>query len=108
VTERAFESVWDAIEDAPEAAENMKLRSLLMSEIEGEIGRRGWTQAEAAAALGITQPRVSDLVRGKIGLFSIDALVAMASAMGRRIEVRFVDTSASGERGPRHDAAGRR
>jgi predicted XRE-type DNA-binding protein len=97
VTEKAFASVWDAIEDTPEAAENMKLRSLLMSEIEREIRRRGWTQAEAAAALGITQPRISDLVRGKIGLFSIDALVAMVSAMGRRVEVRFVDAAPATE-----------
>jgi predicted XRE-type DNA-binding protein len=104
VTEKTFVSVWDAIEDTPEAAENMKLRSLLMSEIEREIRRRGWTQAEAAAALGITQPRVSDLVRGKIALFSIDALVALVSAMGRRVEVRFVDAPPPAGGGARHDA----
>jgi predicted XRE-type DNA-binding protein len=89
MTPKAYASVWDAIEDTPEAAENMKVRSHLMRHIESEIARRGWTQAEAAAQLGVTQPRISDLTRGKIALFGIDSLVNMVAAMGMHVEVRL-------------------
>lgn len=82
-----FASVWDAIEDTPAEAENMKLRSGLMMALTARIEREGWTQAEAAGVFGVTQPRVSDLVRGKIDRFGIDALVNMAAAAGLRIEL---------------------
>ncbi|ACH82441.1 transcriptional regulator, XRE family [Acidithiobacillus ferrooxidans ATCC 53993] len=81
-----FDSVWDAIEDTPEEAENMKLRSALMMALKDHIDRAGLSQAQAAKLFGVTQPRISDLMRGKIGLFGLDALVNMASAAGLRIE----------------------
>lgn len=77
-----FASVWDAIENTPAEAENMKLRSALMMALEKQIRDHGWTQAEAARRLGVTQPRVSDLLRGKINEFGLDALVRMAVAAG--------------------------
>jgi predicted XRE-type DNA-binding protein len=83
-----FASVWDAIEDTPAEAENMKLRSKLMMELEGYITRTGMSQADAAKLFGVTQPRVSDLMRGKINLFGLDALVNMAAAAGLHIEMR--------------------
>jgi predicted XRE-type DNA-binding protein len=83
-----FASVWDAIEDTPAGAENMKLRSVLMMALEQHIKVQGWTQAEAAQLLGVTQPRVSDLMRGKIDLFGIDTLVNMLTAAGLRVEMR--------------------
>ncbi len=83
----SFESVWDAIEDTPAEAENMKLRSALMMSLEGHIRGQGWTQAEAARRLGVTQPRVSDLLRGKIHLFGLDTLVNMVAAAGLTIEM---------------------
>lgn len=83
-----FASVWDAIEDTPAEAENMKLRSSLMMALKKQISRHGWTQADAAARFGVTQPRVSDLMRGKINLFALDALVNMAVAAGLHIEMR--------------------
>jgi predicted XRE-type DNA-binding protein len=86
-TER-FASVWDAIEDTPAEAENMKLRSALMMALKGHIERTGLTQAEAAKLLGVTQPRVSDLVRGKINLFALDSLVNMAVAAGMQVEIK--------------------
>jgi len=67
---------------------NMKLRSILMRAIKQHIVRSEMSQAEAAQLLGVTQPRVSDLMRGKISLFALDALVNMASAAGLRIEMR--------------------
>lgn len=72
-----FTSVWDAIEDTPEEAENMKLRSVLMTALKNHLTRTEISQAEAAKLFGVTQPRVSDLMRGRINLFSLDALVNM-------------------------------
>ena len=86
---QAFESVWDAIEDTPAEAENMKLRSRLMMEIADHIKRHKLSQAEAAKLFAVTQPRVSDLLRGKIQRFSIDALINMAVSAGIKIEMRF-------------------
>ncbi|WP_122520613.1 helix-turn-helix domain-containing protein [Pannonibacter phragmitetus] len=83
-----FASVWDAIEDTPEEAENMKLRSMLMMALKSHIERAGLNQAQAAQMFGVTQPRVSDLMRGKINLFGLDALVNMATAAGLRIEMQ--------------------
>ena len=87
-----FTSVWEAIEDTPEAAENMKLRSVLMMALKGQIARSGLSQAQAAKLLGVTQPRVSDLMRGKINLFALDALVNMATTAGLRIEMRVLES----------------
>jgi predicted XRE-type DNA-binding protein len=83
-----FASVWDAIEDTPDAAEHMRIRSSLMISLKQHVKEQGWTQTEAAAALGVTQPRVSDLMRGKISLFGIDALISLLSAAGLRVEVQ--------------------
>lgn len=88
-----FDSVWDAIEDTPAEAENMKLRSALMMALEARIKSQGWTQGEAARRLGVTQPRVSDLVRGKIDLFSLDSLVNMAVAAGLHVDLRIADAA---------------
>jgi predicted XRE-type DNA-binding protein len=88
-----FANVWDAIADTPEEAANLTLRSELMDEIEAIIKRNGWTQAEAAKRCGVTQPRINDLLRGRIARFSIDALVNIASALGRRVTVRLDDAA---------------
>jgi predicted XRE-type DNA-binding protein len=86
-----FASVWDAIEDTPEAAENMKLRSSLMIAIKRHIRARDLTQSAAARQFGVTQPRISDLMRGKIDLFGLDALVNMAAAAGLHVELRVLE-----------------
>ena len=84
-----FENVWDALEDDPAVAENLKLRSALMLELERYIKREKWTQAEAAKRLGVTQPRISNLMRGKINAFSLDHLVKMAASAGLRITLKL-------------------
>lgn len=89
MTKESFTSVWDAIEDTPAEAENMKLRSVLMISLEQHIRAEGWTQAEAGRRLGVTQPRISDLFRGKVGLFGLDTLVNMAVAAGLHVELRI-------------------
>lgn len=81
-------SVWEAIEDTPAEVENMKLRSELMMALKKHIARTEMGQAQAAKLFGVTQPRVSDLMRGKINLFGIDALVNMAAAAGLHVEIR--------------------
>jgi len=66
----------------PAEAEHLRVRSLLMIELEQLIAKNGWTQAAAAKVFGVTQPRVSDLVRGKIDKFSVDMLIEMLGRAG--------------------------
>lgn len=84
---KRFASVWDAIEDsAPEAA-NLRLRAEIANELIENLRRRKLTQARAAALLGITQPRVSDLMRGRLDRFSLDTLVNLAEHAGLRATI---------------------
>lgn len=80
--EQRFASVWDAIEDTPQQAASMRARSELMMAMQGWVKASGKTQAEVAKLFGITQPRMSDLMRGKISLFSLEALMDMATVAG--------------------------
>jgi predicted XRE-type DNA-binding protein len=83
-----FKSVFDAIADSPEEALNMKLRTALIREIHIKVAATGWTQKKTAHQLGITQPRVSDLLRGKLSKFSLDALVNMLARLGSEVELK--------------------
>ena len=87
MSEHRFDSIWDAIESTPGDAENMKLRSELMIALKAHIEAKGWTQTEAAKRMGVTQPRVSDLMRGKVQVFALDALVNAASAAGLSVKL---------------------
>ena len=93
MSNQRFASAWDAIEDTPEEAENMKLRSVLMTALKNQITRAEMSQAQAAKLFGVTQPRISDLMRGKINLFGLDALVNMATAAGLHIEMRVLEAA---------------
>lgn len=84
-----FNSVWDAIEDTPAQAENMKLRSALMLALKDHIAKEGLSQSKAAKLFGVTQPRISDLMRGRIDLFAIDTLVNMLTTAGLRVELHI-------------------
>ena len=90
-----FTSVWDAIEDTPQEAASMKARSALMMELSAVIQSSGMTQGDAAAMFGVTQPRVSDLMRGKINLFSLDTLIDMAATAGMSPTVKVSRPKAS-------------
>ena len=81
-TKQRFASVWDAIEDTPQDAASMRARSALMMSLTEAMKVQGLTQVQAAALFGVTQPRISDLTRGKVALFSLDALVDMATTAG--------------------------
>jgi predicted XRE-type DNA-binding protein len=93
MSRKRFADIWEAIEDSPVDAENMKLRSALMIALTEQIRQRKWTQAEAAKRLGVTQPRISDLMRGKIDVFGLDTLVNMAAAAGLHVELRVASTA---------------
>jgi len=86
----SYASVWDALADTPEQAANLRARAELMQQIATIVTEKGWTQAEAAAQCGVTQPRMSDLLRGRVSNFSLDALVNIATAIGRRVHVELL------------------
>jgi predicted XRE-type DNA-binding protein len=71
----------------------MKLRSILMTALRDYIAKTQMTQGQAAKHFGVTQPRVSDLMRGKINLFGLDALVNMPTMAGLQIEMRVLDAA---------------
>ena len=73
----------------PEEAQHLLVRSELMLKIEKLLKEKGLTQAAAARSMGVSQPRVSDLLRGKIGLFSTDSLIDMLAKLGVTVRVAF-------------------
>ena len=85
---RSFESVWEALEDDPVRVENLKLRSVLLMEVAEKIHSMGVTQTRAAEILGISQPRVSALLQGRIERFRLDGLVDMAHRLGLNVSIR--------------------
>jgi predicted XRE-type DNA-binding protein len=87
--EQAFESVWDALEDSPSEAENMKLRSSLLIAISEAVS--GWhlPQRESAKRLGVTEPCLSDILRGRVGRFDLDTLVAFAARAGLAVHLEI-------------------
>ena len=85
----SFDSVWDAIADTPAEAANLRARAELMIQIAEIIKASGWKQAEAATRCGVTQPRINDLLRGRVSRFSLDALVNIATALGCRVHVEL-------------------
>ncbi len=72
---------------SPGEAEHLKVRSDLMLNLQKTIVARRLKQGDAAELLGVTQPRVSDLMRGRIDLFSIDALIDMLAKLGIRAKI---------------------
>ncbi len=87
MTDERFESVWDALADSPEEAENLRLRALLIRAVSGVVNTWDITQKEAAERLQITQPRLNDLLKGKVGKFSLDALVNMLAGADLQLKV---------------------
>lgn len=84
-----FKNVWDALEDDPAERESLKIKSRMMIDIEQHIKNLGITQAQAAKKMGVTQPRVSDLVNGKTDRFTIDMLITMLARLGLHVEIKL-------------------
>ena len=92
-----FASVWDAIEDDPVVARALERRANLLLLVRKKLETAKYTQIEAAKVLKISRPRVSDLQRGKINLFSLDTLMEFLERLGEEvhIEVRKAKRSAA-------------
>jgi predicted XRE-type DNA-binding protein len=84
---RTFANVWEAIEDSPEEAATMTMRSNIMSAVKKQVHDWNTTQARAAHRLGITQPRLNDLLQGRINRFSLDALLTLATRAGLKVKI---------------------
>lgn len=82
-----YDSVWEAIADTPGQAANLRARAELMRQIAEYVNKQRWTQVEAAQQCGVTQPRMNDLLRGRVSRFSLDALVNISTALGCRVRV---------------------
>ena len=87
IATETYASVWDALAGTPQEAAHLKVCSELMGQIAALVEARGWTQVEAARRCGVTQPRLNDLLRGRLSRFSLDALVNIATALGCRVHV---------------------
>ncbi|WP_339439620.1 helix-turn-helix domain-containing protein [Pseudomonas sp. EA_15y_Pfl1_P104] len=87
-------SVWDALVDTPEEAENLRVRSTLMRAITKAVKSWNVSQTEAAERLHVTQPRLNDLLKGKISKFSLDALVNMLAGANLELEVSVTNKAA--------------
>jgi predicted XRE-type DNA-binding protein len=85
----SYASVWDALADTPAEAANLRARAELMQQIAAIVEENEWTQVDAAKNCGVTQPRINDLLRGRVSRFSLDALVNIATAIGRRVHVEL-------------------
>lgn len=88
-----FDDVFDALTDTPAEAANMKARSELLSGIRARVTSWDLTQADAAARLGVTRPRLNDLMRGKLDKFSLDALVNLATAAGFALHIQMFEAA---------------
>lgn len=90
-----FTRIWDAIENTPQEAASMRARSELMMNLTEIIRKQGVTQVQAAALFGVTPPRVSDLMRGKVNLFSLGTLIDMAATAGLAPTVKITHPKAN-------------
>lgn len=86
---RVFSNVWDALEDDASIAANLKLRSTLMMKITEYVADNGLTQSQAAINLGTTQPRLNDVLRGKIDKCTVDRLVNMLTRVGYSVDIQI-------------------
>ncbi len=95
---KRFSRVWDAIEDTPQQAAGMRARSELLMALQAWVKSNGMIQAEAAKLFGITQPRMSDLMRGKVSLFGLESLLNMATVAGLEPHVTIKKPKAARKR----------
>jgi predicted XRE-type DNA-binding protein len=84
---KTFANVWDALEDGAEEAATMTMRSNVMIAIKDQVRSWNTTQASAARRLGITQPRLNDLLTGKINKFSLDTLLTLATRARLKVKI---------------------
>ena len=93
MSSETYENVWDALADTEQEAANLKARSALFHAIRKTVESWNVPQEEAAHRLGLTRPRLNDLLRGKLSNFSLDALVNIATAAHLNIEIRIKEAA---------------
>jgi predicted XRE-type DNA-binding protein len=91
---QTFASVWEALEETPEEAANMRLRSQLAIALRGVVEAWATTQAQAARRLGVTQPRLNELLRGRLERFSLDTLIGLAERAGLAVRIEITRAAA--------------
>ena len=89
----SYENIWDALADTAGEAANMQAKTELMRQIVAIVKKNNWTQVEAAKRCAVTQPRINDMLRGRISRFSLDALVNIAAALGQRVHIDLTTSS---------------
>ena len=87
---RTFASVWDALEDTPEAIADMKVRSSLLIELKDIIKASGWTPDEAAKRCGLDHTAIDELLDGNVDLFPLEKLVGIAARLDRDVRVELL------------------
>ncbi len=90
---QSFANVWDALENTPQEAASMSMRSSLLIAIDQRVRSWNVTQTEAAKRLGITQPRLNDLLRGRITNFSLDTLIDLATQAGLTVRLDIAEAA---------------
>ncbi len=85
---KGYSNVFEALEDDPVMAQNLKIRAELMNSLREFIEDKGLGQKKAAEVFGVHQPRISDLMRGKINKFTIDMLVNMLARIGKSVKLK--------------------
>lgn len=90
---QTFDNVFDALADTPAEAANLKARSELLSALKARVRAWDLSQEVAASRLGITRPRLNDLLQGKMAKFSLDALVNLATASGLVVHIQVAEAA---------------
>ena len=90
---QSFANVWDALEDTPQEAASMSMRTNLLIAVEQRVRSWNVTQAVAAKRLGITQPRLNDLLRGRVTNFSLDTLINLATQAGLAVRLDIAEAA---------------
>jgi predicted XRE-type DNA-binding protein len=86
-----YNNIWDAIQPDRKKAASLRIRAELMNEVIEKVRAKGYSQDKVAKLFDISQPRVSNLMNGRISLFSTDALVDMLDALDLKVEVKVTD-----------------
>ena len=94
-TIRTFASVWDALEDTPEAVADMKARSSLLIELKDIIKANRWTPEEAAGRCGIDRAAVHEMLCGNVDLFPLERLVGIAARLNRDVRLELLEPEPS-------------
>lgn len=89
IKKEEFDSVWDALFDDPVESRALERRADMMQLLQNKIEKGKWSQPEVAKMLGVTRPRVSDLMRGKLSKFSLEALIGYLELMGDEVHIEI-------------------